>query len=54
MWNRVAGDVLDAGALGLAGALGFIGGAMIADILTASALDRDTGRLLPSNQEATA
>ena len=67
MWNRVAGDVMDAGALGLAlrgstrkgavaGALGFVGGAMIADLLTARALDRDTGRFLPSrqNQEAAA
>ena len=62
MWNRVAGDVMDAGALGLAlrgstrkgvvaGALGFVGGAMIADLLTARALDRDTGRFLPSRQD---
>lgn len=58
VWNRVAGDVIDAGALGLAatrssrmgavaGALGFVAGAMIADVLTARALDRTTGRTFP-------
>lgn len=58
VWNRVLGDAMDAGALGLAwskssrkaavaGALGFVGGAMIADILTARALDRTTGKALP-------
>jgi hypothetical protein len=65
LWNRVAGDFMDVTALGLAlrdsegkgavaGALAFVGGAMIADVLTARALDRDTGRILPTNQEATA
>ena len=59
MWNRSLGDVLDAGALGLAmrnstrkgavaGALAFVGGAMAADWLTARALDRDTGRTFPA------
>jgi len=58
VWNRVIGDVMDAGALGLAlrsstrkgavaGALGFVGGALVADWLTARALDRDTGRTFP-------
>ena len=58
VWNRVLGDAMDAGALGLAwrgstrkaavaGALGFVGGAMIADVLTARALDRTTGKALP-------
>jgi len=58
MWNRVIGDAMDAGALGLAlrsssrkgavaGALAFVGGAMAADWLTARALDRRTGRTFP-------
>ena len=58
MWNRVIGDAMDAGALGLAlrsstrkgatvGALAFVGGAMTADWLTARALDRQTGRTFP-------
>jgi hypothetical protein len=58
VWNRVIGDALDAGALGIAatrsqrkaavfGALGFVAGAAAADILTARALDRDTGRTFP-------
>src|SRR4051812_60840 len=59
VWNRVIGDAMDAGALGLAlrasnrkgavaGALAFVGGAMAADWLTARALDRDTGRTFPA------
>jgi len=58
VWNRVIGDVIDAGALGLAlrrssdkkavaGALAFVGGAFVADWLTARALDRRTGRTFP-------
>ena len=58
VWNRVIGDAMDAGALGLAftrssrkgavaGALAFVGGAMIADWLSARALDRDTARTFP-------
>ena len=58
MWNRVIGDAMDAGALGLAlrgsnrkgavaGALAFVGGAMAADLLTARALDRRTARTFP-------
>ena len=59
VWNRVIGDAIDAGALGLAatrssrkgaiaGAAAFVGGAMIADWLAARALDRDTGRTFPA------
>ena len=58
VWNRVIGDAIDAGTLGLAlrksnrkgavvGALAFVGGAMIADVLAARALDRKTGRTFP-------
>ena len=58
VWNRVIGDAIDAGALGLAaarsdrkaavaGALAFVGGAMVADVLAARALDRETGRTFP-------
>ena len=65
VWNRVIGDVMDAGALAIAlrgssrkgavaGALGFVGGAMLADVLTARALDRDTGRTFPVPAEAAA
>ena len=57
-WNRVFGDLLDAGALGLAfrqssrkgavaGALGFVGAALVADFVTARALDQRTGKMLP-------
>jgi hypothetical protein len=65
VWNRVIGDAIDAGALGLAftrsnrkgavtGALAFVGGAMAADWLAARALDRETGRTFPkpSREEA--
>ena len=55
VWNRVAGDVMDAGALALAArssrngrnlaiAGGVVAGAFIADVLTARALDKKTGR----------
>jgi len=58
VWNRVIGDVVDAGALGLAatrsnrkgaiaGAMAFVGGALVADLIAARALDRDTGRTFP-------
>jgi len=58
VWNRVIGDAMDAGALGfacsrssrkpaVAGALAFVGGAMVADWLAARALDRATGRTFP-------
>ena len=63
MWNRVIGDAMDAGALGLAlrsstrkgaaaAALAFVGGAMAADWLTARALDRETGRTFPAPANA--
>jgi hypothetical protein len=59
VWNRVIGDAIDAGALGLAfknstrkpavwGALAFVGTAMVADWLSARALDKDTGRTFPA------
>ena len=58
VWNRVVGDVIDAGALGLAatrsnrkGAIalagGVVAGAFVADLLTARALDKATGRTFP-------
>ena len=58
VWNRVAGDVIDAGALGLAAtrsnrktalalAGGVVAGAFVADLLTARVLDRRTGRTFP-------
>jgi hypothetical protein len=58
VWNRVIGDLLDAGALRLAArssgskrsiafAGGVVAGAFVADVLTARALDRDTGRTFP-------
>jgi hypothetical protein len=61
VWNRVLGDAMDAGALGLAarssnrkGALAaaaaFVGGAMIADVLAARALDKATGRTFPRSE----
>jgi len=61
VWNRVIGDAIDAGALGLAftrsnrkravaGALAFVGGAMAADWLAARALDRATARTFPRGE----
>jgi hypothetical protein len=58
VWNRVIGDAMDATALGLAmrnstrkgavaGALAFVGGAAVADVLTARALDKATARTFP-------
>jgi len=57
-WNRVLGDAIDAGALGLAlrpssrkgavvGALGFVGAAAAIDWLAARGLDRQTGKTFP-------
>lgn len=65
MWNRVVGDALDAGALALAfrssnrkgavaGALGFVGGAMAADWLTARKLDEETARTFPRSERSPA
>ncbi len=63
VWNRVAGDMIDAGALGLAAtrskrkaalalAGGVVAGAFVADVLTARALDRRTGRTFPRPHRA--
>ena len=57
VWNRVLGDVIDAGALGLAfrrsdrtgavaGALGFVGSALLLDAWVARGLDRQTGAMV--------
>lgn len=58
VWNRVAGDAMDLGALGLAarahprntavwGSLLFVIAATALDVITARGLDRETGKLLP-------
>jgi hypothetical protein len=58
VWNRVAGDAMDLGALGLAarkaprnkavwGAIAFVVGATAIDVLTAIGLDRSTGKTAP-------
>lgn len=65
VWNRVAGDALDLGALGLAarnaprnravwGALAFVVGATLLDIVTARGLDAQTGKTSPHREHATA
>lgn len=59
MWNRVAGDMMDLTALGLAArhggrkgaiakATAFVIGAALIDVWVARALDRSTGKTLPS------
>jgi hypothetical protein len=59
VWNRVLGDAMDAGALGLAfrgstrkqavwGALAFVGAGMVADWFAARALDQTSGRTFPA------
>ncbi len=59
VWNRVLGDTLDLAALGLAarssfrrpffwGATGFVIGATVLDVMTARALDKRTGKLMPT------
>ena len=65
-WNRVLGDGMDLAALGLAfnrssrpkavaGALGFVIGATLLDVLAARGLARETGRTFPrSERTATA
>lgn len=61
VWNRVIGDVIDLAALALAapgsnrklavaGAAGFVGGALVADVLTARGLDEETGRTFPRSR----
>ena len=58
LWNRVFGDVVDLGALGLAfarsdrrpavtGALAFVAGATLLDVVAARGLARQTGRTFP-------
>jgi hypothetical protein len=58
-WNRVIGDAMDAAALGLAftrsdrkgavaGALGFVAGAALLDVVAARGLSEQTGRTFPS------
>ena len=58
-WNRVAGDAIDAGAIGyaftrsnrtgaLAGALAFVGAAAVVDAIAARGLARETGRTFPA------
>jgi hypothetical protein len=62
-WNRVVGDTMDLGALGLAfsrssrkgavaGALGFVAGAAIIDTIAARGLARETGRTFPASAAA--
>jgi hypothetical protein len=65
-WNRVVGDAMDMGALGLAfsrsgkrgavaGALAFVAGATVVDAIAARGLARQTGRTFPrSDRLATA
>jgi hypothetical protein len=64
-WNRVVGDAMDATALGLAmtrsnrkgavaGALAFVGGAALLDIIAARGLDRETARTMPRSERAAA
>lgn len=64
-WNRVVGDGMDLAALGLAfsrserrgavaGALGFVAGATLLDVLTARGLDKETGRTFPNSVPADA
>lgn len=63
-WNRVVGDAMDLGALGLAfsrstkrggvaGALGFVAGATLVDALAARGLARETGRTFPRSERLT-
>ena len=62
-WNRVVGDTIDFGALGLAfsrsnrkgavaGALGFVAGAAIIDAIAARGLAGETGRTFPAEELA--
>jgi hypothetical protein len=62
-WNRVAGDAMDLGALGLAfarsnrkpavaGAIGFVVGATLLDVFAARGLAAETGRTFPAAERA--
>lgn len=64
-WNRVVCDAMDLGALGLAfsrssrkgavaGALGFVAGATIVDVLAGRGLARQTGRTFPPQERLAA
>ena len=64
-WNRVIGDAIDLGGLGLAfsrssrkgavgGALGFVAGAMLVDVMAARGLADETGRTFPRSNRALA
>jgi hypothetical protein len=64
-WNRVVGDAIDLTALGLAfsrssrrgaaaGALGFVAGATIVDVIAARGLARETGRTFPRRERLAA
>ena len=61
-WNRVVGDAMDLGAIGLAftrssrrgavaGALGFVAGATIIDAIAGRGLAHQTGRAFPASEE---
>ena len=65
VWNRVFGDAMDLAALGIAfgrsdrkpavaGALAFVGGATLLDVVTARGLDRETGRTFPRSERVPA
>ena len=65
IWNRVAGDVMDLSALGLAarnsprnkavwGAIAFVVGATVLDALVAVGLDKQTGKTFPVREAAAA
>jgi hypothetical protein len=60
-WNRVVGDAMDIGALGLAfsrssrkgavaGALGFVAGATLIDVIAGRGLSEETARTFPRSQ----
>jgi hypothetical protein len=64
-WNRVVGDAMDLGALGLAfsrsnrkgavaGALSFVAGATLVDVLAARGLSDRTGRTFPRSERLAA
>ena len=61
-WNRVVGDAMDAAVLGLAfsrsnrkgpltGALAFVGGAALLDVIAARGLARQTARTFPRSEK---
>jgi hypothetical protein len=64
-WNRVVGDTMDLGALGLAfarsnrrgavaGALAFVAGATLVDVIASRGLARETGRTFPRSERLAA